>query len=72
MSDSLKPLVRDLVKMCEDSFIDGGDIQELLIKNGCIELKTINEPCGEECLCSEVGCTFPTLCYRLTAEFEDE
>ena len=68
----IKALVRDLVPMCQSDFIDGGDIQKLLVKHGCIRLETINQPCSDDCLCAEVGSEFPTQCYRLIPEFKEK
>lgn len=72
MSD-VKGLVSAVARLCwRDGFIDGGDLQELLVKYGCITLEVINEPCSEECVCADCGCDFPTKCYRLTPEFKQE
>ena len=69
---NIKSLVSDLTSMCwNDGFIDGGDIQELLVKHGFIELVTIDAPCGEACICAEVGSEFPTKCYRIKPEFRE-
>ena len=66
----VKSLVRDLTEMCwSDAFIDGGDIQELLVKHGCIEMVTVDAPCSEVCLCAEVS-DFPTQCYKIVPELK--
>ena len=46
--------------------IDGFDLQELGLKYGLLEEKTMIKPCGENCACNEAGVGFPTACYRKT------
>lgn len=44
--------------------IDGWDLQDEAIKCGLLEERTVTEPCGDYCDCSD----FPTQCYFETDE----
>lgn len=42
--------------------VDGGTIQELAVKHGLFESRRVAAPCGDCCVCAEVG-DFPRDCY---------
>lgn len=50
--------------------LDGGDIQEKLEELGILVHVTVQEPCGEGCVCQEYYGEFPAECLRLCDAYE--
>ena len=48
----------------EGGSFDGGDIQDIAVKHGLLQIEQRTEECGEVCACREYG--FPASCYRKT------
>jgi hypothetical protein len=42
--------------------VDGGTLQDLAVKAGVLEARQVTEPCGESCMCAEVG-QIPGECF---------
>ena len=47
--------------------MDGGTLQDLAVKAGALEERTVNEPCCERCTCAGMA-DFPTTCYFVPEE----
>ena len=59
-------LHRELVKICgAGDSLDGGMLQDMLVKYGVIVLTTVEKPCSAWCNCDHNDAVFPTTCYRL-------
>jgi ribulose kinase len=64
-STPLKDFCKEILREVSDGRdFDGADLQELALKYGLLEEVTVNEPCGDACMCNEVVGEFPTTCYR--------
>jgi hypothetical protein len=64
-NDSLKAFANELISASfEGGSFDGGDIQDIAVKHGLLQVEQRTEACGEVCACSEHG--FPAECYRKT------
>lgn len=62
---ALKAFACEMVEAAfEGGSFDGGDIQDIAVKHGLLQIEQRTEECGEICACSEYG--FPTECYRKT------
>lgn len=48
----------------EGGSFEGGDIQDIAVKHGLLQIEQRTEECGEVCACREYG--FPAECYRKT------
>ena len=61
------------VEMVNASFeggsFDGGDIQDIAVKHGLLQIEQREDECGEACACREYG--FPAQCYRKTEVLGD-
>ena len=62
---SLRAFAQAVMESWPESDVDGGELQDMAERHGLLRPETRTEPCGEDCLCAEVG-DFPTTCYRKT------
>lgn len=63
--DALKAFASELISASfEGGSFDGGDIQDIAVKHGLVQIEQRTEECGEVCACREYG--FPAECYRKT------
>ena len=64
-TDSLKAFASEMIAAAfEGGSFDGGDIQDIAVKHGLLQIEQRTEECGEVCACREYG--FPAECYRKT------
>jgi hypothetical protein len=64
-TDSLKAFANEMIGAAfEGGSFDGGDIQDIAVKHGLLQIEQRAEECGEVCACREYG--FPAKCYRKT------
>jgi len=62
----MSDLHRELAQVCwEGGSLDGGELQDLLVKHGVLVETTVEKPCSEWCNCQHNDAVFPTTCYRL-------
>jgi hypothetical protein len=62
----LEVVHRELAQICwEGGSLDGGKLQDLLVKHGVLVEATVEKPCSEYCNCEYYDAVFPTTCYRL-------
>lgn len=62
---SLKAFANEMIGAAfEGGSFDGGDIQDIAVKHGLLQIEQRTEECGEVCACREYG--FPAECYRKT------
>lgn len=62
--------VNKAIEICFDGCdYDGGQMQEDLHKFGLLEQQAMHEPCGEGCMCADLGADFPAECYRIIPAF---
>lgn len=45
---------------CTDGTVDGCDIEDIAVKHGLLEMRTVDKACSEDCRCAEFE--FPTEC----------
>lgn len=63
--DQLKAFVVEMINASfEGDCFDGGDIQDIAVKHGLLQIEQHEEECGEGCACREYN--FPAECYRKT------
>ena len=56
---------RELAKICwEGGSLDGGELQDILVKHGVLVETIVEKPCSEWCNCEDNDAVFPTTCYR--------
>lgn len=60
--ERLRAFSADIMGAWPDGGIDGGDLQDIAVKNGLLITETRIKPCGVDCQCAYYG--FPTTCYR--------
>jgi hypothetical protein len=69
-SRKVKALVAELAQVCWDGgSLDGGELQEMLVKAGVLTDVIADEPCGPNCRCHAYDVTPPWICYRLAKAF---
>lgn len=72
VNDNIRAFIRELAQLCwEGGSLDGGDLQDMLVKHGMLTPVTMAKPCEPDCFCgSEYGLdAFPLTCYKLTKEY---
>ena len=58
----------ELAQVCwEGGTLDGGTLQDILVKNGVLVEAIAEKPCSQWCNCKHNDAVFPTTCYRLAA-----
>ena len=63
---TLEALHRELAQICwEGGSLDGGELQDMLIKHDILVEVMVEKPCSERCNCEDNDAVFPTTCYRL-------
>ena len=63
--DKLARFGAAVLKACripEIGDLDGGDLQDMALKAGVLETRTVTEPCGEGCTCADYD-GFPLDCH---------
>lgn len=51
--------------------VDGFEFQRIAEQCGLLKEVLMNESCGENCQCEEMGADFPAVCYRKTQLYRD-
>ncbi|WP_330208642.1 hypothetical protein [Pseudomonas sp. Z13] len=63
--DQLKAFAVEMINASfEGGSFEGGDIQDIAVKHGLLQIEQREDECGEACACREYG--FPAECYRKT------
>lgn len=63
--DRIKAFAVEMVNASfEGGSFEGGDIQDIAVKYGLLQIEQREDECGEACACREYG--FPAECYRKT------
>lgn len=71
LNRKLKTLVASLAEVCWDGgSLDGGELQEMLVKAGALVDVIVDEPCSPNCRCCAYDVMPPWICYRLTEAFK--
>jgi hypothetical protein len=69
--DQLKAFAVEMINASfEGGSFDAGDIQDIAVKHGLLQIERRDEECGEGCACREYG--FPAECYRKTGLLAQE
>ena len=68
---------RELAKICWEwlahasgGSLEGGELQDILVKHGVLVKTIVEKPCSEWCNCEDNDAVFPTTCYRLSPQME--
>ena len=52
--------------------LEGDYVESMARRYGLLELKIMNERCGENCVCADYDAEFPTACNRTTSLIRKE